>query len=371
MRQLARFGFARKALTRIDHALVFSTRRGGYEAYLPPLRPTRGEAATKRFTSVYEVDMGVHPLQASVSLPSDNDAFEFTAAVDLSWQVTDPAAFVRSGHRDVPTLLLGEIQQAARSLTRRFVIDDSAGAEAALLRALTGPGRVELGTAVGLKVVWTMRLRRDQQDIEHEQRLQSIDHASAEQIRAEQLGMHYDVALDRRTRQQDELQLGRVKEYERLEHEIAIRRTHHETELRHLAAEKIALYQKYLEQGGVVMWAMHLAAHPEDTHLVINNMREDQLRLVQAQSELAQRLLSEGNAEDYELEGPKKLALNHVFEVFNQRLSGVPDGAPPMAAPLTVTPAAAEQEPAPAQEPAHTFQDWQPPHGDGRKSADA
>ncbi|MFE0099597.1 hypothetical protein [Streptomyces sp. NPDC059009] len=399
VRQLSRFGFARKSLTRIDYALVFSTSKGGYDAYLPPLRPSRGEVAAKHYTAVYEVDMGVHPHRAEIPLPSDNDAFEFTASVDLTWQVVDPAAFVQSGHRDVPVLLLGELQQSARSVTRQFAIHDSASAEERLLRALAG--QAPPGAAVGLKVTWTLRLRRDQQDIDHQRRLQSIDHTSAEQIRAEQLGMAYDVELDRRTRKQDELQAERAMEYGRLDHELSLQRqkwqheqdrlgARHEAELRQLEAEKIAFYQKYLEEGGVVAWAMHLAANPADSQLVVSSMSEAQLQLAQAQMELARELLSGDNLEDYEREAPKRRALNAMYELFNQRLPGIPRSqstSPPPATPsppevrLTKadppesTPQPAEpseelnkrttrQEPAPAEQTG-AFPGWQPPPGYG------
>jgi hypothetical protein len=335
VRQLSRWGFARRVLTRIDHALVFSTRAGEYDEFLPPVRPRRGEAAARRYTAVYEVDMGVHPHRAEISLPSDNDAFEFAATIELSWQVTAPRAFVRSGHRDVPALLLGDLQQAARPLTRRFAIHDSARAEAELLRVLTDPQRPPLGAGVGLNVVWTLRLRRDRQEIEHRQRLQAIDHAASEQIRTEQRGRDYDAELDRRARRQDELQMERATEYGRMEHELGIRRQQwqqeqellragHQAELQQLEAEKIAFYQKYLEEGGVVAWALQLAARPEDIQLVVESMREDQQRLVQARIDLAKELLGGDNLEEYEREAPKRLALNAVYEIFNQRLLGVP-----------------------------------------------
>ncbi|TLS45944.1 hypothetical protein FE633_12380 [Streptomyces montanus] len=347
VRQLSRFGFSRRSLTRIDHALVFSTSKGGYDAYPPPLRPSRGEVATKRYTAVYEVDMGVHAHQAELCLPSDNDAFEFTAAVDLSWQVVDPAAFVRSGHRDVPVLLLGELQQAARPLTRRFAIHCSARAEAELLSVLAG--QASPGATAGLKVIWTLRLRRDQQEIDHQQRLQSIDHASAEQIRTEQSGIEYDIALDRRTRHQDELQVGRAMDYGRLDQELTLQRQkwqqeqdllriRHQTELQREEAEKIEHYQKYLEEGGVRAWAMHLNAHPEDSKLVINSMRDDQLRLIESKMELVKQLLGGDGAEDYELEAPKQMALDALYEIFNQRLPGIPQGQSPAPPPGTLSP---------------------------------
>lgn len=332
VRQLSRFEFNLKSYVRIDHALVFATAKGGYEAYLPPRRPTRGEIATNRYTAVYEVDMGVHPHTAELPLPSDNDAFEFTAQVDLSWQVLDPARFVACGHRDVPGLLLGELQQAARPVTRRFAIADSAAAEREMLDAMSllGP----LGAPAGLQVTWTVRLRRDQENIDHQRRLQAIDHSAEEQIRVAQRGMDIDVEADRRGRAHDALQLDRAMAYggrqqelllqqQRWQHEQALLQGRQMLELQQIEAEKIAFYQWHLQQGGVHAWALHLAQHPEDSRLVMQSMRDDQLRMIQAQMDLVKQLLSSEAAENWELEGPKQLALRTVHDILNQRMPGV------------------------------------------------
>ncbi|MFD3834874.1 hypothetical protein ACFWWC_01240 [Streptomyces sp. NPDC058642] len=333
VRQLSRFEFNLKSYVRIDHALVFATAKGGYEAYLPPRRPTRGEIATNRYTAVYEVDMGVHPHTAELPLPSDNDAFEFTAQVDLSWQVLDPARFVACGHRDVPGLLLGELQQAARPVTRRFAIADSAAAEREMLDAMSllGP----LGAPAGLQVTWTVRLRRDQENIDHQRRLQAIDHSAEEQIRVAQRGTDIDVEADRRGRRHDALQLDRAMAYgvqqqelllqqQRWQHEQALLQGRQMLELQQIEAEKIAFYQWHLQQGGVHAWALHLAQHPEDSRLVMQSMRDDQLRMIQAQMDLVKQLLSSEAAENWELEGPKQLALRTVHDILNQRMPGVP-----------------------------------------------
>ena len=348
VRQLGRFDLGLKSLVRIDHALVFSTPKGGYDLYLPPRRPTRSEIAAKRYTAVYEVDMGVHAFSAELALPSDNDALEFTAAVDLSWQVLDPARFVASGHRDVPALVLGELQQAARPVTRRFAIADSADAERELLQAVTVLG--PLGAPAGLQVTWTLRLRRDQENIDHQRRLQAIEHSAAEQIRAAEQGMEIDVEVDRRNRQQDQLQIERAMAYgtqqqERAlqqqrwqheqamlasgqQHELALQQGQQMIELQRIEAEKINFYQYYLQQGGVQAWALHLAQHPEDSHLVMSSMREDQLRMVQAQMDLVSQLLGGDTAESDELEGSKQLALRTVSDFLDQRLPGVPSTSP-------------------------------------------
>jgi len=348
VRQLGRFDLNLKSFVRIDHALVFATPKGGYEPYLPPRRPTRAEIVANRYTAVYEVDMGVHPFSTELTLPSDNDAFEFTAAVDLSWQVLDPARFVASGHRDVPTLALGELQQAARPVSRRFAIADSAAAERELLQAITVLG--PLGAGAGLQVTWTLRVRRDQENIDHQRRLQALDHSATEQIHAAEQGMRIDVEVDRRGRQQDQLQLERATAYGRQQqelilqqqrwqheqallmsgqqHQLALQQGQQMLELQRIEEEKINFYQYHLQQGGVHAWALHLAQHPEDSQLVMNSMREDQLRMIKAQMDLVGQLLSGDQAENYELEGPKQLALRTVSDILNQRLPGVPQNPP-------------------------------------------
>ncbi|RWZ72677.1 hypothetical protein EQK42_28510, partial [Streptomyces albidoflavus] len=337
VRQISRFEFNRKALTRIDHALVFTTPRGGHEVYLPPRRPSRSEVAARRYTSVYEVDMGIHPWREELALPSDNDAFEFGAEVDFSWQVVDPVRYVAGGHRDVPALLIGELQQAARPVTRRFPVSASAEAERELLRAMAGLG--PLGATAGLQVTWTLRVRRDEGDLAHQRRLREIDQNVAEQIRADQGGMQADLVRHKRELQQDALQISRSLEYgeqaqrlaleqQRWQHEQALLAGRQQLELQRVNAEKVAFYQWHLEQGGIHALALHLAEHPGDTQLVMESMRQDQLALMQSQLHLVEQVLKGDHAEAYELDEPKKLALRTMTEIFNQRLPGVPHEPP-------------------------------------------
>ncbi|WP_371797711.1 hypothetical protein OHB02_11510 [Streptomyces albidoflavus] len=347
VRQISRFEFNRRALTRIDHALVFTTPRGGHEVYLPPRRPSRSEVAARRYTSVYEVDMGIHPWREELALPSDNDAFEFGAEVDFSWQVVDPVRYVAGGHRDVPALLIGELQQAARPVTRRFPVSASAEAERELLRAMAGLG--PLGATAGLQVTWTLRVRRDEGDLAHQRRLREIDQNVAEQIRADQGGMQADLVRHKRELQQDALQISRSLEYgeqaqrlaleqQRWQHEQALLAGRQQLELQRVNAEKVAFYQWHLEQGGIHALALHLAEHPGDTQLVMESMRQDQLALMQSQLHLVEQVLKGDHAEAYELDEPKKLALRTMTEIFNQRLPGVPHEPPVIGPPPPQTP---------------------------------
>ncbi|GHH78466.1 hypothetical protein GCM10018793_29000 [Streptomyces sulfonofaciens] len=286
VRQLSPFGFSRTAHSRIDHALVFATAGGAYKPYLPPVRPTRRETAAKRFVAVYEVDMGVHRVRARLKLPSCNDALEFEAEVELTWQVDRPEEFVRCGQRNVPDLLLHELQRAARPVSRDFPIEQSAEAEAELSLALEKNG--SLGAEAGLRSQCTLRLSRDQGSVEHERRLLAIDQLSLEEKR----------------------------------------KAGHEVELQQWERQKIDFYRHYLEQRGVAPWALQVMKQPEDLAGVMDKMQAHQMHHLQKQLDLVNGLLSQGKVENHELEAPLRHALTFIQSVLGSGLTDLPPHGP-------------------------------------------
>lgn len=282
VRQLGRFALVRTAPTRIEHALVCSTARGTYDAYLPPHRP---RAARRRYTAVYEVDMGIHPVRTRILLPSSDDAHEFEVSVEIDWQVTDPVLYVRSGHRDVPRLLLRTLERAARPITRRFPISASDAAEAAILIAVQELG--PLGEDAGLRAAWTVRVRRDALNIEHARRLQGIEHQTTEDIQAKRGQLE-------------------VQEYE---------------------AKRIAFYREYLDRGGIDAWAMHLAQHPGDSKEAMTALTEDRRSRLKEQLELVKAVLDKGGAEPFELEAIRRLSISAAHGILGQF---VPHEPPPV-----------------------------------------
>ncbi|MFD3470058.1 hypothetical protein ACFWWM_27575 [Streptomyces sp. NPDC058682] len=292
VRQLRRLGPTRRPPTRIDHALVFTTARGEHTAYLPPQRP---RSVLRRWTAVYEVDMGVHTVHTVIVLPSKDDAHEFEVAVALDWQVMDPARFVRSGHRDIPRLLIGELEQAARPVARQFAMTSSAAAEAAVLEALQ---QIKpLGEDAGLRSLWTLRLRRDEENIAHARRLQAIEHAASEGVHAQQQGALVDREAAERLRQQQQDQ-----------------------------AQQIAFYRDYLALGGADAWALYMAQHPDRSGTALESLRQESQARLNAQVQLIQEVLAKDGTEAFELAGPRRLVLDNFHRVFGERL---PDGAEP------------------------------------------
>lgn len=325
VRQLSRFDY-RKNYSRIDNALVFTTGKGGHDVYLPPRRPTRSEFAKKRYTAVYEVDMGIHRCTASLPLPSDNAAFDFTCELEMTWQVTHPAQFVTSGERDVPALLARRLEELMRPVGRAFPIERSSEAECAMRQAVTACG--PLADDSGLEVSCTVRLRLDDRAIGQQHELREIRYAD------ERLGVSHSLAM-----REDRLHAERDMAQARYDHELAVQQSHQEAELRELEAEKIRYYQYYLQHGGVGQWALHLSQHPEDSRLVMENLRQDQLALIRSQMDVALQVLKgEGSVEEYQRAGLNKHAVQIVEEILTRGLPGA-DPAPPAPGTLPWQPA--------------------------------
>ncbi|MFD8738908.1 PE-PGRS family protein [Streptomyces sp. NPDC059618] len=332
VRPIARFDYTvRRVVNAIDHALVFVTAKGEYDVYTPPHRPSRSDAATRRYTSVYEVDMGSHPVQLALEMPSDDDAFSFGATADLTWRVADPVAYVASGERDVPTRLSRELHQLARPVSRAFSIEDSPAAERAVQRAVETGG---FAVGIGLAVTCAVRLRLDDEAIAHRRRQRSLRYES------DMLDPEHEFRL-RLARQQHELEMLRQQQDHRL------------------IAEKIGFYQYHLQHGGVAAWALHLSQHPEDTRMVVGSLQKDQLSLIRGQLQV----LAGDTLEDFQKAESARSTLRAVDELIQQQTPPAPrdgQGALPAGAPPG-PPQTPPQPPYPGQSP-HPGPSPRPPY---------
>ncbi|MER8037801.1 PE-PGRS family protein [Streptomyces hydrogenans] len=318
IQELSRFKPLRA--TRIDHALVFTTAQGALEAFPPPNRPSRTELATRRWTSVYEVDTGRHQATAVLALVSQNDAFTFEVSLDCTWQVTDPAAFVASGERNVPALVQRAVEQIVRPVLRGYAMEDSAAAELHARKALEAAGPV--GAAAGLAVHCGLQIRRDEATLEQAHRLREIEFARQQLEPQHALLMREDELAAQRALAQGRQQHEVERERQALDHERRLARGHQELELQAIEAQKIDFYTYYLERGGPAAMAFQLARHPEDTRLIMENLREDQLRLMDNQLKVALQALGggPGGLEEHQMDEPRRLAANVMKEVLSAKL---------------------------------------------------
>ncbi|MFD6759329.1 PE-PGRS family protein [Streptomyces roseolus] len=350
IQELSRFKPLRA--TRIDHALVFTTAQGALDAFPPPSRPSRTELATRRWTSVYEVDTGRHEATAVLALASQNDAFLFEVSLDCTWQVTDPAAFVASGERNVPALVQRSVEQILRPVLRGYAMEDSAAAELHARKALESAGPV--GARAGLAVHCGLQIRRDEATLEQARRLREIEFARQQLEPQHVLLMREDELAAERAlaqgRQQHQVELER----QALDHERRVARGNQELELQAIEAQKIDFYTYYLERGGPAAMAFQLARHPEDTRLVMENLRADQLRLMDNQLNVALQALGggPGGLEEHQMDEPRRLAANVMKEVLSAKLyQGGDRQLPPGATGPTAPEARPEAGPVPPQAP--------------------
>ncbi|MFD8521563.1 PE-PGRS family protein [Streptomyces capillispiralis] len=357
IQELSRFKPLRA--TRIDHALVFTTAQGGLDTFLPPSRPSRTELATRRWTSVYEVDMGWHETTTVLALTSQNDAFLFDVALNCAWQVRDPAAFVASGERNVPAMVQRLVEQAVRPVLRGYAMEDSAEAELHARKALEACGH--LGVAAGLDVRCALQIRRDEAALEQERQLREIAFARQTLEPRHALLMREDQLETERALAQGE-QRHRIEfQQQELDHQRGLARGRQELELQEIEAKKIEYYAYWLERGGPAAMAFQLARHPEDARLVMENLRQDQLLIMQNQLTVALQALGggPGGLEEHQMDEPRRLAANVIKEVLSTKLS---QGAaqPLPAAPVPPDPAQG-RAPGTHPEPPVTYEDGTPP----------
>ncbi|MGW1196376.1 PE-PGRS family protein [Streptomyces sp. NPDC002536] len=332
IQELSRFKPLRT--TRIDYALVFTTAQGGLDTFLPPTRPSRTELATRRWTSVYEVDMGLHDAEAVLALPSSNDAFLFEVSLSCSWQVLDPARFVASGERHVPAMVQRLVEDAVRPVLHRHAMTDSAAAEREAQQALASAG--QLGAMVGLHVRCGIQIRRDEATLEHERQLRELEFARQKLEPQHALLMREDELTAQRALAQGQQQHQVELQNQNLAHERQLLQGRQELELHEIEAQKIQYYAYYLEQGGPTAMAFQLARHPEDTRLVMENLREDQLRTMQSQMDIVLQALggAPGGLEEHQMDETRRMAVNLAKQFLSaKRPPSLPDHLPAVEAP--------------------------------------
>ncbi|MER5193089.1 SAV_2336 N-terminal domain-related protein [Streptomyces sp. NPDC002755] len=123
-RDLRQLGIPAPGRTAIVH-----TRPDSPLTLLDPVLPYDGRPP--RPATYYEVDLTPQHAVDRISLPSSGKGL-FTAAVELTWRVDDPVAFVRAETVGVPERLLAHLLAAGSGITRHHSVRRAAGAQRAV-----------------------------------------------------------------------------------------------------------------------------------------------------------------------------------------------------------------------------------------------
>ncbi|WP_406009125.1 SAV_2336 family protein [Streptomyces sp. NBC_00637] len=129
-RDLRRLGLPAPGRTAIVH-----THADSPLTLLDPVLPYDGRSP--RPATYYEVDLAPRHAVDRVSLPSSGKG-AFTAAVELTWRVDDPVAFVRAEPTAVSERLLAHLLAAGSRITRHHSVRRAAGAQRAVNSQLGG-----------------------------------------------------------------------------------------------------------------------------------------------------------------------------------------------------------------------------------------
>ncbi|MFE6195222.1 SAV_2336 N-terminal domain-related protein [Streptomyces sp. NPDC057838] len=141
---LRRLGIPAPGRTAVVH-----TRPDGPLTLLDPARP-HGDRP-ERLVTYYKVDLTTHQSHHRVSLPSSGKG-AFAAAVELSWHVEDPVAFVRAEVARVSEALLGHLLEEAARITRRHPLRRAGAAQRAVNAGLRRWPVAGLSVAVSVQL---------------------------------------------------------------------------------------------------------------------------------------------------------------------------------------------------------------------------
>ncbi|AXX28283.1 hypothetical protein KCV87_15740 [Actinosynnema pretiosum subsp. pretiosum] len=222
--------FKSRPVPRSDRATVYLDRNGQYHHMTRQLLV--GDGLGMR--ALFLVDTSVVNRTLVLDTPSQERAYQFTASVTASWQVTDPVEVVRTNLLDAEFLVRKHITRKLHDVTTRHPIEEIGAAEAEV-RAVFGSGsRRNLGQGLAL-LDCEVRLRLDegaanevrrrkerirhldQRILEHdlhqrEAKLRSAELAAQAAVNAQQA--EYDRARERRQQlHEQEMRLSDMAHY--------------------------------------------------------------------------------------------------------------------------------------------------------------
>ncbi|MGW0767177.1 hypothetical protein [Streptomyces sp. NPDC002676] len=223
---------------------------------------------TRPYTA-FELQLGWHTVSFKAQLPAAEAGRSFPAEVRVRWQVADPCLVARSQVSDVAALLLPELEQRLRDVSRTFSIRHAEKVRDAVHEALSGQ---RLGGRFGLELDAFVTISSDKLIQDHGESL-GRDESKRELI-------------DRWSRD----------------------------------------FQRALEAGDDAMMARMIAADPKDQQAIRQMFRKEQREERQDVMEVMSRLIDGGLLERWEL-GEQAMV---VVEFLRQNARRVASGPLPL-----------------------------------------
>lgn len=269
----------------------------------PGDRPTPGESTWNRYITVYEIEMGVRPLNFTANLPTRELDVYFQVNCSANYKIADPLRVINEG-LDAPEKFLKDILVASFSLvTQGFEVEEKQKAEMAVRDVLarklfTEKLPFELsGVNVSLELEANakefLRKRRQQREaavIATEGK--KLTEATAE---AEQLKKQYEFELQKR-QQEFDLQLQRQQR----EFDIEIQRRQVDMEIE-IQRQRAEIYRPMIKDGLWGVLVQQLAQNPDDIDRVSNMILDMHSRQLAADISVLEAMIKGDRIEDWHL----------------------------------------------------------------------
>ncbi|WP_448337227.1 SPFH domain-containing protein [Chloroflexus aurantiacus] len=270
--------FARRPVIDPGIAIVLFKDNGEMFTVMQGERLTAGDIAWGRYRGFYKVDIALHSFRFQDDLPCDQDAFNFKAEVQVTYQVKDPQEIVKNQITDIRSVIEPEIVQKMRRISRKYRAEQSQDAEYEI-NDLFRSGLYIQGISVN-RIIANLELEA----------------ASRNHLRTIQ-------------------NIRNQKIQESIAHDLEIMRSRNEFEIKKL---KMEFYEPLIREGQWNLLALHLAQRPEDVATIVNMITQQQQIDLENQLKMLKVMLESDVIEGFHIEEVGKRVLRQLVSSIGQ-----------------------------------------------------
>jgi hypothetical protein len=263
-------------------------------------RPRWRERIKRRYWC-YEVDTAMHATSLSLTLPAAEETFVFTARINLTWSVADPAMVVLSGIRDFRPIIWGYLDHLLRGISRQHRIETSGIAEQAMSECLERKIR-DIGQGLRLDVL-SVNVRCDEAAERH-----MAARVDSERSR--------ELALLRGAMERGQEEHKNLVERTRAEHahQLEAMAADHELVLKE---QRVGFYRTAVAEGGYSVVMLHLLDHPSDIKTVVDMLHAGRKDEYERARQILQDLLTNNLINQADAEPMREYAISRLQSAFD------------------------------------------------------
>jgi len=277
--------------SRGNTALVYADAEGGVCTGEPP-RLRRRLAGRVR---MYEVDTALQSVTVIFTLPSADEALDFSARMHLQWRVYKPEALIQAGLRDAQSVFWPFFQRRMRPISRRFRLERNAELEVELNRSLEDvPFMLDHGIEVASCFVGTSVSDDDAKAF-------LLDRART-RWGAEQQEAEHQLAMLREEYRARESELQRAAALVTEEHDLLLKK------------QRMSFYRSAMEDRSLGVLVLQLLEHPADISAVVKLLQGRKTSYLEAARDTLRDMIRNDELSLADLDPVRQRAVDHLHE---------------------------------------------------------